>query len=380
MSFTRKERIVIAGGGLGGLAAAVALLREGFQVAIFEKSAELREVGAGLSVWPNATRVLQKLGLLDEALRRSELIEHLGLRTWRGERLWEIAVRGRCETPAICIHRADLMAILKSRVPEESVHLGERLVGFDEREAEVTARFSSGRTAQADALIGADGIQSTVRALILGESKPIYRGYQAWRGVAQCAPAGHPSTTAIEFWGHGKRFGMESLGRGRTFWYATVNAPQGTLGDPAGWKDEAREHFQGWASPIQELIESTEPGAILKHEIEDRPPVKRWGRGLVTLLGDAAHLAAVGLRSLGHLPRDNGPAPGRLRAPCKRLARGYESRRYARTAFLTREARRIGRLGQLENRFAVALRTFALRLLPSFFSEMRHRKYFSFEG
>jgi 2-polyprenyl-6-methoxyphenol hydroxylase-like FAD-dependent oxidoreductase len=281
MSFARKGRIVIAGGGLGGLAAAVALLREGFQVAIFEKSAELREVGAGLSVWPNATRVLQKLGLLDEALRHSELIEHLGLRTWRGERLLEIAVRGRCETPAICIHRADLMAILKSRVPEESVHLGERLVGLDEREAEVTARFSSGRTAQADALIGADGIQSTVRALILGESKPIYRGYQAWRGVAQFAPAGRPSTTAIEFWGHGKRFGMESLGRGRTFWYATANAPQGTLGDPARWKDEARELFQGWASPIQDLIESTEPGAILKHEMEDRPPVKRWGRGRV---------------------------------------------------------------------------------------------------
>ncbi len=151
-----KQRIIIAGGGLGGLAAAVALLERGFQVVIFEKSPELREVGAGLSVWPNATLVLKKLGLLEDALRHSEPIKRLRLSTWRGTRLLEIGAPGNYDTPAICIHRADLMSVLKSQVSAESVHLGERLVRFEDDGSVVTAHFpaagssrvtlSSGRT------------------------------------------------------------------------------------------------------------------------------------------------------------------------------------------------------------------------------------------
>lgn len=379
-----KQRIIIAGGGLGGLAAGVALLQRGFQVAIFEKSPELREVGAGLSVWPNATLVLKKLGLLEDALRHSEPIKRLRLSTWRGTRLLEIGAPGNCDTPSICIHRAELMSVLKSQVSAESVHLGESLVGFQDDGPVVTARFSSGRTALGDALIGADGIQSTVRAALWGEAKPVYCGYQAWRGVAQYEPASLPHGTAAEFWGRGRRFGVERLSRGRTFWYATANAPQGSLGEPAQWKNQVRKLFAGWVSPVPELIESTESAAILKHEIEDRPPTRRWGRGRVTLLGDAAHLTTPNLGQgacmaledalvlAGCLSAESRDIPAQLRR--------YESLRHRRTAFLTREARRVGWIGQLENGLAVVLRTLALRLTPNFLSEIRHRKYFSFAG
>lgn len=384
MGLAGRQRIIIAGAGLGGLAAAVALLQAGFQVALFEKSVELREVGAGLSVWPNATLVLQKLGLLDEALRHSELIKRLRLNTWRGTQLLEIGAVADYETPTICIHRADLMAVLKSRVPGDTLHLGERLVGFQDNRGIVTARFASGRMVQGDALVGADGIQSTVRAVLWGESKPVYRGYQAWRGVAQCVPASYPAATAVEFWGRGQRFGVEPLAGGRTFWYATLNAPQGSLGEPTGWKDQASKRFAGWVSPVPELVESTEAASILKHEIEDRPPVRRWGGGRVTLLGDAAHPTTPNLGQGACMALEDALVLARCLSAKdedipERLRR-YESLRYGRTAFLTREARRIGQLGQVENRLAVFLRTSALWLTPNLFSEIRHRKYFSFAG
>lgn len=384
MSSTGKKQILIAGGGLGGLAAAVALLQRGFQAEVFEKAPELREIGAGLSVWPNATRVLRDLGLLDEALRESALIDLLRLCTWRGRQLTAFSAVAKCGTPTICILRADLMTILKSHVPSEYIHVSERLVGFEEVQEKVTARFASGRTFTEDALIGADGIQSTVRAHILGDARPTYRGYQAWRGVAGGAIGLQSRDTACEFWGHGKRVGVMPLSRGRTYWYASVNAPQGTLGDPPGWKEEARSLFHDWASPIPELIDATDPAAIVKHEIEDRPPVRSWGSGRVTLLGDAAHLttpnlgqgACMALEDAEVLARTLSEHGGDVLAGLRR----YESLRYARTAFLTREAAWLGWAGQLENRFAVALRTCALWLTPSFFSEMRQRQYYSAEN
>ncbi len=343
MSVGKNKRILIAGAGLGGLAAAVALLQEGFEVALFEKSDELREVGAGLSVWPNATRVLKRLGLLEDALRRSQVLKCLRLQTWRGQLLSEVSVVGECDISAICIHRADLLAILKQQVPPECVHLGEQLVGFEQDEEGVVASFSSGRIAEGDALVGADGTHSTVRVFLLGESKPVYRGYQAWRGVAQCLPTTYPPTTAVESWGHGKRFGIESMGRGRTFWYATVNSPQGVHGDPAEWKDEVRELFKGWVRPIPEVIESTEPEAILKHEMEDRPPVRHWGRGRVTLLGDAAHLTTPNLGQGACMALEDALVLAQCLAQddqeTSAKLRPYESLRYARTAFLTRESK-----------------------------------------
>ncbi len=378
-----SREILIAGGGLGGLAAAIALRQKGFQVAVFEKSSELREVGAGLSVWPNATRVLARLGLLEQTLRHSQILKCLRLQTWKGKVLAEVRCVGECETPTICIHRADLLAILSEKIPTECIHLGEKLETFEQNETEVVARFASGKTAQGRALIGADGIHSTVRRLVLGQSRPIYRGYHAWRGVARFLPKTFPLTMAAETWGRGLRFGMAPMGSGQTYWYATANAPEGALGNPSGWKNELREAFGAWASPIPELIEASEPDSILKHDMVDRRAVRRWGRGRVTLLGDAAHLttpnlgqgACMALEDAAVLADCLGENREDLPAPLRR----YESQRYARAAFIIRESRRIGQLGQLENSWAVALRTTFLRMIPGFLNERRHRLYFSYD-
>jgi 2-polyprenyl-6-methoxyphenol hydroxylase-like FAD-dependent oxidoreductase len=378
-----EEKIIIVGGGIGGLATAIALRQRGCEVAVFEQAAELREIGAGLSVWPNATRVLDKFGVLPEALNRSEILERLQLRTWKGEVLSDIKTIADFETPSVCIHRADLLSILQEQVPPECIHLGEKFENLEEHEGFVIAGFSSGRQVEGDALIGADGLNSTVRAHILGQSKPIYRGYWACRGIARFTLPLQYSHTATETWGSGQRFGMEPMGRGRVFWYATANAPEGALGDQTGWKDELQEKFKLWHSPIPELIEATNGEAILKHEIVDRPPVRCWGQGRVTLLGDAAHPTTPNLGQGACMAIEDALVLAQcLSQKEERLEAGlrkYESLRFKRTEYITRESRRAGRIGQIENALAVALRSVWLKTLPAFLVDRRHRSYYAFE-
>jgi 2-polyprenyl-6-methoxyphenol hydroxylase-like FAD-dependent oxidoreductase len=378
-----EENIIIVGGGIGGLATAIALRQRGCEVAVFEQAQELREIGAGLSVWPNATRVLKRFGLLQEVLNRSEVLLRLQLRTWKGKLLSDIKTVADFETPSVCIHRADLLSILAEQMPNENIHLGEKFDHFEQHGGLVIATFSSGRRVAGHALIGADGLNSTVRDHILGPSKAIYRGYWACRGVAHFPLPKQYSHTAIETWGPGQRFGIEPMGRGHVFWYATANAPEGQLGDQPGWKDELRAKFSRWPSPIPEVIEATEREAILKHEIVDRRPVRHWGKGRVTLLGDAAHPTTPNLGQgacmaiedalvLAQCVAQKGEMQARLRK--------YESLRFKRTKYITRESRRAGRIGQMENALAVALRSVWLKTLPNVLVELIHRSYYAFEA
>ncbi|HEX8139287.1 MAG TPA: FAD-dependent monooxygenase [Pyrinomonadaceae bacterium] len=379
----KREKIIIVGGGIGGLTTAIALRRQGFEVAVMEQAEELREIGAGLSVWPNATGALERLGLLARVLERSEVLERLQLRTWKGELLSNIRTVADFRTPSVCIHRADLLSVLQEEIPAECVHLGQKFEDFEELEGVVTAASSGGLKVSGDALVGADGLNSAVRGRVLGPSKPVYRGYWACRGVARFRLPESYARTATETWGAGQRFGIEPMGRGRVFWYATANAPEGALGDQPGWKEELLRKFGQWHSPIPELIEATEGTAILKHEIQDRPAVRRWGEGRVTLLGDAAHPTTPNLGQGACMAIED----ALVLAQClrrdeemgKRLRR-YESLRFKRTEYITRESRRAGWIGQIENALAVKLRSVWLRALPAFFIKQRHRSYYAFEA
>jgi len=373
------QRILIVGGGIGGLAAAVALRRRGLDAQVFEQASELREIGAGLSVWPNATNVLRAFGLLDEALKRSSRLDRLRLQTSTGAMLTETGAVSSCGTPSICIHRADLLALLKDALPAQCISLGARFENLAERERSVVARFADGREVEGDALIGADGLYSVVRERILGSSKPAYRGYHAWRGVAHY-PGAALGARAVEVWGAGRRFGFEPLSEARCFWYATENAHEGDLGSPASWKEEVACAFGGWPPPIPQLIEATPGDAVLKHGIFDPAPVKHFGAGRVTLLGDAANPTTPNLGQGACMALEDafvlaeclaaGEAPAALR--------GYESRRYRRRRFITLESRRIGRVAQYASRPGVALRTLLVRLLPAAITDFQHRRYYAF--
>ncbi len=363
------------GGGIGGLTTAIALGRAGVEAAVFERAEELREIGAGISLWSNAVKALKKLGVYD-AIREACGAELGGeIRSWRGERISEITadqLRSRFGDANLALHRADLQGALLAALPQGTVRLGAEFVGFAEDGAGVVARFTGEREERGDLLIGADGLDSSVRAQLFGRSTPRYAGYTAWRGIADVGYGLVPDELGLNLWGRGSEFGLVSIGRGRFYWFVTRNAPEGEAESAAGRKREVLDLLRGWYEPARTAVEATEESRILRNDIYDRDPLERWGSGRVTLVGDDAHPmtpnlgqgACQAIEDAVVLARCLGSGDGVV--PSLRL---YEARRIPRTADVVRRSRRAGRILQLENpllcrlRDAVARSTSARALL-----------------
>jgi 2-polyprenyl-6-methoxyphenol hydroxylase-like FAD-dependent oxidoreductase len=364
-------KAIIVGGGIGGLTGAIALGRAGVEAVVFERAGELREIGAAVTLWANATKALKKLGVYD-AVREAGGADLGGeIRSWRGERISEISadqLRSNLGEANLAVHRADLQGALLAALPRGTVRLGSELLGFDQEGAGVVARFADGSEERGDLLLGADGIHSSVRARLFGRSAPRYAGYTAWRGVADVGNGLLPEEVGLNLWGRGSEFGLAGIGRGRFYWFVTRNAPEGEAEDAQGRKREVLHLLGGWYEPARAAVEATAASKILRNDIYDRDPLERWGAGRVTLLGDAAHPMTPNLGQgacqaiedavvLGECLGEGGEVVSSLRL--------YEARRIPRTADVVRRSRLAGRLLQLENpllcrlRDAVARRTSA---------------------
>ncbi len=370
MNLHSGRSAIIIGGGIGGLCAAIALNQVGIKARVFERASEMGEIGAGISLWANAIKALQKIGL-DEAVLAVSALGTVGeFRTGQGQLLSEIASAELVKNYGaahIAIHRADLQAVLLQALGEGVLELGAKCTGFEQTAQGVKACFADGREAQADILIGADGLRSAIRGQLWGETKPVYAGYTAWRGVTKFESALFPLGVGTEYWGQGQRFGLTHIGRGRVYWFAAKNAPQGGQDKPEGRQSELLEYYRDWAKPIEAVIAATDESAILRNDIYDRPPLKQWSQGRVTLLGDAAHPMTPNLgQGACQAIEDAVVLADCLRqapeiAPALRL---YDQRRSARTAKVTRQARQIGRIGQLQNPLICRARNFFLKKLP----------------
>jgi len=353
---------MIVGGGIGGLTAAVALGRAGVEVAVFERAAELREIGAGISLWANATRALKSLDVYEE-VRAAGAAEIGGeLRSWRGALISEIPaedLRARFGEANLAVHRADLQGALLVALPSGTVRLGAEFTGFAQNGEEVIARFADGREERGEVLVGADGLHSSVRAQLFGWRTPRYAGYTAWRGVAEAGEGRLPEGVGLNLWGRGSEFGLVGIGRGRFYWFATRNAPEGETESVAGRKREVLDLLTGWYEPARAAVEGTDEPKILRNDIYDRDPLASWGAGRVTLLGDAAHPmtpnlgqgACQAIEDAVVLARCLGVGDG-----ISRSLRLYEDRRIRRTAAVVRRSRLVGRVTQLQNPLLCRLR------------------------
>jgi 2-polyprenyl-6-methoxyphenol hydroxylase-like FAD-dependent oxidoreductase len=359
-------RVVIIGGGIGGLAAALALRREGFEPAVYERAPALLEVGAAIAVWPNAFRVLERLGLGETLHARAGRIRRA---RWLGRAGREYNQFTFPETgaPAVALHRADLQGALLRELPKESVQLGKSFVSFEVEREEVRARFEDGTEAACDVLVGADGLHSRVRAQLLGEGAPVYRGYTVWRGVARLEHAALHAGTASEIYGEGRRFGIGPVGLGRTGWWATANEPEAVSESAAEHAQKLLRLFEGWCAPVCELIEATPSETILRNAAYDRPAAARWGEGRVTLLGDAVHPMTPNLGQGGCVAVEDAAVLARCLGKyvdAQTALRIYESRRRARAERIARYSRLYGAFGQTEGRAATALRARLLSSVP----------------
>jgi 2-polyprenyl-6-methoxyphenol hydroxylase-like FAD-dependent oxidoreductase len=371
--------IGIIGGGIGGVAAAVALHRAGIEATVYERANELREVGAGMMLWPNATRVLKELGLLERVSALSGPNQHFLVRSRTGTILMDIGL-AHFDVPALCIRRSDLLDALISALPAQRVRLGHDFGYFERQKSSVGIHFSNGVSMEHDFLIGADGIRSRVRSQLLGIREPVFRGYTIWRGLARLTGAISKGSNS-ETWGRGKRFGVLSTGGDRFTWYATANTDPGHVDSPEGRQHELLQMFAGWHEPVEGLIARTDVGTILKNGAYDLPPLKRWGHGRVMLLGDAAHPCTPNLGLGGCMALEDALvlAKSFCREATPELAlRRYESLRRRRTRHVQQRSLLMGNIGQWENRLVTGGRQMVTCMLPARIFERNLRRVYSY--
>jgi salicylate hydroxylase len=290
-------RVAVIGGGIGGLSAALHLLKAGLDVDVYEQAASIGEIGAGIQISPNASRLLIRLGLkpaLDAAGVRPLAVHQ---RRWDDGRTLQRApvgleVEATFGAPYYHLHRGDLAELLGAAVPAERLHVGHRLVGLEQKGERVVARFENGQTIESDLLVGADGIHSQVRHLTFGLEKPRFTGCVAWRGLV---PAERIKHLGIEIASHNW---MGPDGHVVHYWVAAgrlmnvVCVVEHGTWTSESWTDkgdvaEVLARYDGWHPIVRGLIKAFPETFIWA--LHDRAPLPRWSDGRVTLLGDACH-------------------------------------------------------------------------------------------
>jgi salicylate hydroxylase len=348
-----RGKVIVIGGGIGGLTAALALLKRGLNVEVHEQAPELKEVGAGIQISSNGTRVLYALGL-EEALKRVQVLpSRRVIRHWATGETWNwfelgATTRQRYGTPHVMLHRGDLHSLLADAVraqKPDAVKLGRRCAAVTWHGDHAEVRLAGGDTVRAAYVIGADGIHSAIRAALFGADKPTFTGYVAWRGLAPMdrlpphlaqmqgtnwlGPKGHVLHYPVR---RGEIMNFITFIE-RDDWRVESWVAQGT-------RDELANDFRGWHADVHEIIRCID--TPFKWAMMARGPMPQWSKGRVTLLGDACHPTLPFLGQGGVMAIEDGYIVAACLAkyfddPAQAFAR-YEEIRRERTAAVVRKS------------------------------------------
>jgi 2-polyprenyl-6-methoxyphenol hydroxylase-like FAD-dependent oxidoreductase len=352
-------RVIVVGGGIAGLSAAIGLRQSGHEVIVLERAPRIDPIGAGLTLFGNAMGALDRLGMREAVAAQGAAAKRSAILTWKGRELAQVSpdlLEG-----TIAIHRADLQRELAAAAGE--VRLRAEITAAEQRDDGVVARGADGSEEVGDLLIGADGLSSVVRSAI-ADVRPRYAGYTAWRGVS---PVPVEAGRLTESWGVGERFGLVDIGRGRTYWFATKNAPEGEPDEPGGKRAEMLRRFSGWHEPIAAIVDSADERAILRNDVYYFEPLPRWSEGRIVLVGDAAHATTPGVgQGAAQAIEDAVVLADRLaRSGDVATALGeYEAIRRPRTEAVLKLSRRIDKAAQLASPLGWRFRNAIVSRLP----------------
>jgi 2-polyprenyl-6-methoxyphenol hydroxylase-like FAD-dependent oxidoreductase len=362
--------VAVVGAGIGGLTAAVALRAKGIDVEIYEAAPEQRTTGTALGLAGNATKVLRSLGI-DLATQAScRALENFEFRTARGALIRALpgaAITAELGHPFVSIHRNELIRTLRAAAADTPIHYCAEIVEVGIDRGGVRATCVDGTDVRARVLIGADGIRSAVRSVVAGAKEPSEYGYVCWLATVSFTHPRLVSGYTGHYWGRGQRFGLIDIGGGMAYWWGTKNMPAAQARDWNGDKADILSAFHGWAPEVVGAIEQTPADAILSVPGQDRPVLKRWGMGPITLLGDAAHPMLTSRSQGASSAVEDGYvlAEAIARVPdAVEALRAYEDRRRRRAAMLVRSSRRLNRLEQAQNPLTCAVRNLGVRCVP----------------
>ncbi|MFJ8433889.1 FAD-dependent monooxygenase [Kitasatospora sp. NPDC094019] len=368
MFTTEAHRAIVIGGGIGGLAAALALHRQNIPVTVHERATSLEPVGAGLALAPNALRALDRLGVGERLRALAAPHPAIGLRHPSGRwlvRTDSATFEARFGDTVAAVARAEVVAALVDALPEGSVRTGSPATLVTPGSATEPAVVSTADGERSAALVvAADGIRSATRhRLFPGHPGPRYSGFTSWRTVV--TPARRPEA-AGEVWGRGRLAGVVPLADGRVYVYGAALAPAGARAADGDENAELLRRFGTWCAPVPQLLALAEPGHVLRHDVHDlAEPLPAHHLGRVALLGDAAHAmcpfqgqgACQAIEDAVVLAAPLSPTTD----PATTLP-GYTAARLPRTTGIVTGSRRVGELVALRSPAAVFLRDTALTL------------------
>lgn len=341
-------KVVMIGAGIGGLTTGIAMRQAGYQVEIYDRVQDLRPAGAGISLWSNGVKVLNRLGLGDDLAAIGGTMNRMEYRSHTDELLSHIDLQPlvqRVGQRPYPVSRTELQNLLLQSFGPESVHLGMECVGVETDHQAVTAVFADGHRATGDLLVGADGVHSTVRTHVVGQ--PIgrrYAHYVNWNGLVDASPDLCPADLWMLYVGEGKRASMMPVGGNRFYYFFGAPMAEGTQVAPAQRREELAQLFAGWPTPVQNLIAALDPEATNRLEIGDIDPLERLVRGRVALLGDAAHATTPTLGQGGCQAMEDGEMLTRYlvttNLSVEDALQRYEAARKDRVAELVLKARK----------------------------------------
>ena len=372
----RGERVLIVGGGIGGLAVAVGLQKLGLQPTVIERTPRFGAVGAGIVLSVNAMAMLRQLGLAEAAIDAGHVLEMGEVTDVHGRCLSRMNFGGLAGEfgPTIGIHRAALHDVLLSGCRDLDLRPGITAEHLADRGGAVEVELSDGSEIEFDQVIGADGLQSRTRTRVFGETSPVYAGYTCWRFVV---PRPRGLDRMQEMWGVGKRFGLVPLSGDRVYCFVCTNAPKGTEDPVEGRVERFRRRFSEFGGHAPAAIEGvTSPEQLIHNDLADMPK-HPWSLGRVLLIGDAAHATTPNMGQGAAMALEDAAILSEMLssgAPWEEIVPAFIARREPRVRFVVDQSRRFGRIAQMENRFLSLLRNGLLRMVPQRMADATARR------
>ncbi|MEU8897229.1 FAD-dependent monooxygenase [Nocardia sp. NPDC048505] len=296
---TSNGRVIILGGGIGGLCASIAFRKVGIEATVYEQAPAFGTVGASLQVWVKGMKAFAELGLGDEIRRRGAEVHRQQFFNQNGTPLYhaelaEFARKHNAPMP-VMIRRSEVIETLAASPDLGPVEFDHRAVRIEQDTAGATVTFANGREERADLVVAADGINSRTRQAIFPEVEILTANYRIVHAVAEHEPPCGANNFTL-FFGRGTRVAVKDCGSNHIFWAAALRNPKVGIDEPNELvKHDLRDRFRVFPGPVQDLIAATPPAAMLHHDVRALGPMPAWSQGRVVFLGDAAHAVTPNL-------------------------------------------------------------------------------------
>jgi 2-polyprenyl-6-methoxyphenol hydroxylase-like FAD-dependent oxidoreductase len=376
-----KRNITILGAGIASLSTAIALKNAGIDTIVFEAAPEIKVVGAGLGLGANAIRAFKVMGIDQEVMNAGRFLPSFTVYNQKGKQITKtnsVLVSKKYGLDNFAIHRADLHAILLSKINPASVQTNKRVEFIKQHENRIVLYFQDGTLYETDFLIAAEGIHSVVRKQLLPDSKLRYAGYTCWRAVIDNTNL--QINEGSETCGARGRFGIVPLAGNKIYWFACVNTPVNNSAMKNYTVEDLRKQFAGYHHLIEAILKETKNENLIWGDINDIKPISRYAFNNILLIGDAAHATTPNLGQgacqaiedaviLATEIEKNGDIAIAFKA--------FEQRRLKRIHWIVNTSWRFGKIAQLENKFLLRCRDFIFSHLPNMVNVKLFKKMYT---